>query len=464
MEINQNPTPEQSKFQYPAPPPPPGILQSSTAKIIMVGLLTLVLLIPLEFVKSLIFERAQRQESVVNEINQKWGKSVYFYGPVIKVPYVSYTDNQVVDANTKQVTHQRYTTTEYAYFFPNELNINANVPTEQKNRNNYESVVYTADMGFKGNYTAPDFSSRNITPDQIKWENASVIIKTNNIKSIKGAVNINLGVKNYTFEPAAATNDRDTVAALETNTINLKDAFAGGPVNFDFKIQYKGSEALKIVPIGKNTTAKMASNWASPSFEGNFIPDDKKVTAKGFDAQWKISHLNRPFSQQHFGAIPNLADYSFDVKFLIPIDQYQQNERASKYGFLIIGLTFLIFFLIQSVSKISIHIFQYTMIGLALIMFYTLLISITEHSSFALAYIVAGISVVIMITLYSVSILKNIKFPAFIATALSGLYAFIYVIIQLENYALLVGSIGLFLILGAVMYASRKIDWNNANA
>jgi inner membrane protein len=142
------------------------------------------------------------------------------------------------------------------------------------------------------------------------------------------------------------------------------------------------------------------------------------------------------------------------------VDEYQQNERVSKYGFLVIGLTFLIFFLIQSISKINIHIFQYSMIGLALIMFYTLLISITEHSSFSLAYAVAGSAVVVMITLYSVSILKNRKFPMFIGTTLTVLYTFIYVIIQLEDYALLAGSIGLFTILGAVMYFSRQIDWS----
>jgi len=142
------------------------------------------------------------------------------------------------------------------------------------------------------------------------------------------------------------------------------------------------------------------------------------------------------------------------------VDQYQQNERASKYGFLVIGLTFLIFFLIQSISKVNIHIFQYTMIGLALIMFYTLLISITEHSTFSTAYLVAASSVILMLLLYSVSVLKNKKFPLFISAALTLLYSFIFVIIQLEDYALLVGSIGLFLILGAVMYFSRKIDWN----
>lgn len=447
MEPNQNPT---------------GFFQSATAKIIMVGLLTLVLLIPLELVKGLIFERSQRQKEVVNEINDKWGGSVYFYGPVVQIPYTVYEETSLVDSKTNQVTIQRKPVTEYAYFFPEELKARADVNTEVKNRNNYESVVFTSQLDYKGSYTKPDFSARSIPDADIQWDKASIIIKTNNIKGIKGAVAINFNGEKHTFEPVARTSGNDTVSSLATRAINMKDAFTDGAARFDFSISYNGSEQVKIVPVGKITEATMASNWHSPSFTGSFLPESRSITEKGFTSAWKISYLNRPFVQQHFEVLPNLADYTFDVDFLIPVDEYQQNERASKYGFLVIGLTFLIFFLIQSISKISIHIFQYTMIGLALIMFYTLLISITEHSSFRFAYIIAGISVVVMITLYSVSILRNIKFPLFIAASLSALYVFIYIIIQMENYALLAGSIGLFLILGAVMYFSRKIDWGTA--
>lgn len=206
----------------------------------------------------------------------------------------------------------------------------------------------------------------------------------------------------------------------------------------------------------------MKSNWTSPKFTGYFLPGGnlKKSDDTGFEASWKILDFNRPFAQNYFGDFPELKNYSFGVDFIIPVDEYQKNERASKYGFLVIGLTFLIFFVIQSISKISIHIFNYTIIGLALVMFYTLLISITEHSSFLKAYLIAGISVVLMISLYSVSILKSKKFATFIGLSLTALYSFIFVIIQLENYALLAGSIGLFVILGLVMYFSRKIDWN----
>lgn len=450
---DQNPNPMQQ------PPQSPGFFQSSTVKIIMVGILALVLLIPLAFVSNLIFERAERQKAVVSEINSKWGEDVYFYGPVLKVPYTQYYETKLVDEKTKKTTIQQSESTNYAYFFPDQLNADLNVNTQQKNRSNYESVVYTSKMDFKGNYSLPSFDSQAIPKENIHFDKASIVIKTNTIKSITGSVTVSINGKKHTFEPVQNTSERDTVATLETSAFDINNAFAEGPAAFNLNINYKGSEQIRIVPIGKMTQAKMTSNWPSPSFDGNFLPETNTITDEGFSAFWKVSHLNRPFTQQHFGALPSLSEYSFDVKFLIPVDQYQQNERAAKYGFLVIGLTFLVFFLIQSVSKINIHVFQYSMIGLALIMFYTLLISITEHSSFMLAYLIAGLSVVVMITLYSVSILKDRKFAGFIAIALSALYTFIYVIIQLENYALLVGSIGLFLILGAVMYFSRKIEW-----
>lgn len=442
------------------------IFQSTTAKMILVGLLTLVLLIPLEFVKNLISERAERQKEVVQETNDKWGENVFFYGPILKVPYTYYEETVSVNEKTKETVKQKTAYTQFAYFFPEVLKAKSEVTTKVLNRNNYESVVFTSDMKFEGQYQQPDFSSRNIAKENIQWNKATILIKTTNLKSIKEEVKINLGGTNFTFEPVYNSDKKDSTEALETGYINLTQVMTSAKTAFRFGITYNGSKQIKMVPIGKTTEINMKSNWASPSFTGNFLPDDKtkQINDKGFVANWKILHINRAFSQQVFETLPDLSQYAFGVDFIIPVDQYQQNERAAKYGFLVIGLTFLIFFLIQSISKISIHIFQYSMIGLALILFYTLLISITEHSSFIKAYLIAGVSIVVLITLYSVSMLKNKKFPVFIGLALTALYTFIYVIIQLENYALLVGSIGLFFILAAVMYFSRKIDWTNTNS
>lgn len=436
--------------------------QSTTAKMIMVGLLTLVLLIPLAFVRELITERSQRKQEVVNEVTQLWGKDVVFYGPIMKVPYKTYEEYNTTDPKTKIVTVQRKSVIDYAYFFPEQLNNKSEVKKNTSlKRGIYNNVVFSADMNFEGYFGRPNIEKLSIAPEDMLWDKASIIVKTTNLKSIKSDLNIKLNNQKLSFE---SKSDEDTIyGTLETNSFDYKALSSNDKINFNFLMQYNGSSSVKFIPVGKTTTISLNSDWDSPSFVGAFAANDttKTINKKGFHADWKILDINRSFSQQFAGKIPNLNEYTFGVKLIETVDEYQQNERASKYGFLVIGLTFLIFFLIQSISKIGIHIFQYSMIGLALIMFYTLLISITEHSSFSLAYIIAAISVIIMITAYSISILKNQKFPIFIGLSLTVLYTFIYVIIQLENYALLVGSIGLFLILGAVMYFSRRIDWGN---
>lgn len=453
MEISQNKTQEEKT----------GFFQSTTAKMLMVGFLTLVLLIPLFFVQDLIRERSQRKTEMVDEVTNLWGKDILFYGPILRIPYTSYEAYNVTNPKTGVTTIERKAVSNYAYFFPNELKNTSNIKkNESLKRGIFNHVVFTADMNFNGNFTSPNFTKLGIAEENIQWSKASIIVKTTNLKSIKSELKIQLNNDKFSFEPQNNDKSENEYSVLATNNFDYKTLVNKDKIDFNFGITYNGSNSVKFIPVGKVTTVSVDSDWESPSFEGSFAASDttKTINNKGFHADWKILDINRTFTQQYVNALPDLDDYQFGVKLIQTVDEYQQNERASKYGFLVIGLTFLIFFLIQSVSKINIHIFQYSMIGLALIMFYTLLISITEHSTFSFAYTVAGTSVVAMITLYSISILKNGKFPMFIGISLSVLYTFIYVIIQMEDYALLVGSVGLFLILGAVMYFSRKIDWS----
>lgn len=437
--------------------------QSTTAKMIMVGLLSLALLIPLFFVQDLIQERSQRKKEMVNEVADLWGKDIVFYGPILKVPYTFVENYNITDVKTGAVTIQKKNTIKFAYFFPNELNNKSKVrKNDNLKRGIFNHVVFTADMQFNGYFADPNFTKLGIAEENIQWDKASIVLKTTNLKSIKSELKMQVNQEKLVFEPQ--NSDKSKYSILATTPFDYNALLVNNKLAFNFDITYNGSNSIDFVPVGKVTTVSIDSDWKSPSFDGSFAANDtsKVINDKGFHVDWKILDINRTFTQQYDDVIPNLDDYLFGVKLIETVDEYQQNERVSKYGFLVIGLTFLIFFLIQSISKINIHIFQYSMIGIALIMFYTLLISITEHSSFSLAYAIAGTSVVAMITLYSISILKNRKFPLFIGAALSVLYTFIFVIIQMEDYALLVGSIGLFLILGAVMYFSRKIDWSKS--
>lgn len=438
--------------------------QSNLAKMMMIGALTLVLLIPLALIGGLIAERNARQDEVTQEINKKWGNDVFFYGPILKVPYNVFSETVSVNQKTKETIRQTRVSTEFAYFFPDVLKNDASVNTKLKKRNNYESVVYNAKMQFSGNYGQPDFSPKNIKPENVEWDKATIMIRTTNLKSIRELIKINFNGTDHALEPVYDDKKQrySNTDVLETGFVNIANlSIPGAKADFSLNISYNGSNQIRFIPIGKATNVHMTSNWTSPSYQGNFLPSDRTGSNnEGFTANWKVLHVNRAFSQQSFEVLPDLSEFAFGVDFVVPVDQYQQNERAVKYGFLVIVLTFLIFFLIQVVSKIKIHIFNYGMIGLSLVMFYTLLISITEHSSFAMAYGIAGVAVVGLISLYSWAILRNVKFPLLIAGSLSGLYSFIYVIIQLEDYALLVGSIGLFVILATVMFISRKIDWS----
>ncbi|TMU57438.1 cell envelope integrity protein CreD [Flagellimonas algicola] len=434
---------------------------SISAKMLMVGFLILILLIPLGFVKDLIRERGFRQTEVIEEINTKWGNQVVLNGPILKVPYHVYVEEKVFDEKTKTFLTSQKPQRHAAYFFPWELDINSNVKTQPLERGIYESVVYNAKTQIKGEFAKLNFSVKEIADENILWDKATVVFKTSNLKGIRNTVKVKIGKEEYALKPKF---DNTYMNTLESGFLNEIQSIQNGPLSFSSTIDINGSSSLQFIPIGKETRVFMKSNWHSPSFNGNFLPETegKKIGPSGFEAQWKVLETNRRFGQYFFDNLPNLSDFSFGTEFMVPVDDYQKTERTSKYGLMIIGLTLLVFLLIQISSKIAIHPFQYLMIGLALVMFYTLLISISEHQNYLFAYLISGAAVVALITTYSRSILKNSKFTLLVLGSMFSLYTFIFVIIQLEDYALLVGSIGLFVILGTIMFTSRKIDWSGA--
>lgn len=432
---------------------------SISAKMLMVGFLILILLIPLGFVKDLIRERGFRQTEVIEEINTKWGNQVVLNGPILKVPYHVYVEEKVFDEKTKTFLTSQKPERHVAYFFPWELDINSNVKTQPLERGIYESVVYNAKTQIKGKFAKLNFSVKEIADENILWDKSTIVFKTSNLKGIRNTVKVKIGKEEYALKPKF---DNTYMNTLESGFLSEIQSIQNGSLSFSSTIDINGSSSLQFIPIGKETKVFMKSNWHSPSFNGNFLPETegKKIGPSGFEAHWKVLETNRRFGQYFFDNLPNLSDFSFGTEFMVPVDDYQKTERTSKYGLMIIGLTLLVFLLIQISSKIAIHPFQYLMIGLALVMFYTLLISISEHQNYLFAYLISGAAVVALITTYSRSILKNSKFTLLVLGSMFGLYTFIFVIIQLEDYALLVGSIGLFVILGTIMLTSRKIDWS----
>lgn len=447
------------------------IKTSTTVRMLIIGLIILVLMIPLIFIKDLIRERSERQQEVVNEVSTLWGDDVLVMGPILKVPYFTYTQSTKMVKGSNKVVTERKSKLNHAYFFPEELHIDAKIDAIKKERGIYETSVFTSNMDFSGSFKRPDFNSIDVKQEDVLWKKATVIIKTSNVKGIKTKIMMKLDDHTTSFLPKYEQGGTTTSASaqtvktytLESLPLGQENLFSKDVLAFDTTININGSEKIRFIPIGEQTEVQMGSNWKDPSFSGAFLPEEdnhKEVGAEGFKAHWTVLQTNRQFGQAFYNNLPNLKEFAFGTDFLVPVDEYQKSERSVKYGYLVIALTFLVFFLIQTVSGIQIHPFQYVMIGLVLVMFYTLLLSISEHQNFLRAYLISGAAVICLISLYARSILNRIKFLLLVFSSLTALYTFIFVVIQLENYALLVGSIGLFVILGTVMLTTRKIDWS----
>jgi inner membrane protein len=221
-----------------------------------------------------------------------------------------------------------------------------------------------------------------------------------------------------------------------------------------------GSGKVQFVPLGKETTVMIGSTWADPSFIGEFLPTEREVTDIGFTAQWDVQYLNRSYPQLIMeNETVDIEASAFGVELLFPADSYQKTERTAKYAVLFIGLAFLAFFLIEILNSLRIHPVQYLLVGVALVVFYTLLLSLSEHIGFGLAYVIASLSLVSVISGYSGSILGSVRLGALMAALTGTLYGFMFVVLQLEDYALLFGSVGLFIVVAITMYMTRRVDW-----
>jgi inner membrane protein len=236
--------------------------------------------------------------------------------------------------------------------------------------------------------------------------------------------------------------------------------FTEGQENrFEFDIDLNGSRSLGFIPLGKETNVKVTSTWNDPSFSGAFLPDDRKIDENGFRASWNILQLNRNFPQNWINDDYSVSESAFGVELITPVDNYQKSDRSVKYAILFIGLTFLVFFFAEVMTKTRIHPVHYLLTGFAVVIFYSLLTALSEHISFNVAYLVSAVVIISMVGVFSKSLYGKWQVTLSVISCLAALYVFLFVILQLTDYSLLLGNIGLVIILAIVMYFSRKIDW-----
>lgn len=422
----------------------------------VIFLLIVVLMIPTTLVKELIHEREYVQKNAINEVSSKWGNGQTITGPFISIPY----DKYIKQTNTVDQTEKVVKMREWMHFLPKSLDVVGSINPEKRNRGIYEVVVYESDMEIKGYFDPLDWKQFDIPEEDIHFEKATLNFGITDLKGIEQQINLNWNEQQVSFNSGTSTTQIVTSGINASVPIlsNDEDRYT-----FNTKINIKGSQHLYFLPIGEETDVRMTSNWTTPSFTGEYLPDDRTVSENGFEAQWNILHLNRNYPQSWLGNQHRIMNSAFGTDLLLPVDNYKKSYRVARYAILFLALTFMVFFFVEILNKVFIHPIQYLLVGLALIVFYTLLLSFSEHIQFDYAYILSAILTLSMITSYTAAILKSKKVGILIFSILLILYTFIFIIIQLEDYALLIGSIGLFIILGLVMYFSKDIDWYNIN-
>ena len=418
---------------------------SVTVSIFSITILVLLLMIPNAMIQDIIRERQFTSDTAIREVSAIWGHSQTVAGPVISIPYLTFTEDK--DGERTYYKH-------WSHFLPEELNVDALVTSEKRERGIYEVIVYNSKMTVSGSFNRPNPIPLNIAPDQFLLKDAVLSMGIPDMRGINEKVNLNFNDTVAEFQPGIPTNEVFSEGISVRMPIGEGESFA-----FEIDLDLKGSQALSFIPLGRETQVNMNSDWPHPSFEGAFLPDAHDITETGFTATWKVLDLNRNFPQAWTGERSGMYESSFGFQLFMPNDHYQQSMRSAKYAIMFISLTFMVFFFMETVNKKRIHPIQYILVGLALSIFFVLILSLSEFIGFNAAYGVGALATTILITAYSSSILTSRKLTAFMAGLLTVMYGFIYTILQLEDTALLVGSIGLFIILAIVMIWSRKVDW-----
>lgn len=415
---------------------------------IITGILILVLLIPTTLIQNLVEERENRQHQAVNEVSSKWASSQVLTGPVLVVPY----HESVTTDKGKTFS----ITTKLAYLLPDELNIKGQLDPVIRYRSIYKIVGYHADVELQGKFASNNITNLKIPVENILWNDAKLIFGLTDTRGVDDQVNVLWNGNALPFNAGVPTNDVIKSGISVPVSCNVNQNYS-----FSISLKLKGSEKLYFTPVGKTTTVHIASSWNNPAFDGSFLPSERKIKNDGFSADWKVLHHNRNFPQQWNDEEVNVSESSFGINLLQGTDNYAKTMRSVKYAILFIGLSFALFFLIELLQKHHIHPIQYILVGIALCIFYTLLLSISEYIAFDISYLVASSATILLITFYTFGLFKKWKIAILFGSVLSMLYGFIFILIQLQDGALLAGSIGLFILLAVIMFFSRKIDWHS---
>ncbi|MEO8673721.1 MAG: cell envelope integrity protein CreD [Tahibacter sp.] len=417
---------------------------SITHKVLGIGLLALLMLLPLAQVQSLIAERSGLHREAVAQIAQRWGAAQVMGGPVLRaiVPVRTRVDAAWRVDEDAEIT------------LADQLDIVARLEPEIRRYGIYAAPVYKAQIDITAHFSAADLANLRRTVG-VHADQVEVRLPLSDAHGLRevNAVHVN-GVERQLQAGGDLLGLRSIAIPVDISTMEKMDV--------DIRLQLAGTESLQILPLARTSTLHIAAPWADPSFTGAFLPATHAVTTDGFTAQWQVLELNRAYGQQwneHEVDRSAIDASAFGVALYQPAGVYQQNERAGKYGILFVALSFIAFFLFEVLRRLRVHPLQYLLVGLALSTFYLVLLALSEQIGFGAAYAVAATAVVLMIGGYAGAVLATRGAGLWLGSVLAVVYALLYGLVVSEQYSLLIGACALLIVVALLMYLTRRVDW-----
>jgi inner membrane protein len=424
---------------------------SSLAKIGVTLFIALMLMIPVSAIKDLMGEREYRKDEAKEEVINQWGGWQHIAGPVIAVPVEEeYTEHFTDRKETGIIRH-------YLYILPESLDIYGTMESQMREKGIFEIELYSGNFQITGSFSKPEDPLWNMEKGKVKWDEARLILGLGDVKGLSRSVDLKWNDSAIPFQGGTSGTE------LFPAGISAATPFSGQEtITFELSVNLKGGGSIAFFPLGNETSVFVKSDWISPGFTGSFLPSSRELSQKGFESEWNIQALARNYPQNWIDEEVTWNDIyqsRFGIDFFSPVDNYFMSHRAIKYSLLFIFLPFITLFLFEIFATGRLHPLQYIMVGLTVCMFFLLLLTLSEHMDFNPAYFSAGLASSALISFYTGSLFKSVTKGLIMAIINAALYLYLFMALASEDYALLIGSLGLFAILAAVMMLTRKINW-----
>ncbi|MDR2807405.1 MAG: cell envelope integrity protein CreD [Spirochaetaceae bacterium] len=446
---------------------------SYTFKVFLLITLLLLLMIPLNMIRSIVRDRGRTARQAENSIMEAWGKQLAVAGPLVSIPGLRTEESRV--GETVQINERPFT----LVITPEKLDIRADFSTEVRKRGIFSVPLFYGDFSLSGTFDPKRAMSECAANERLLLDQAELVINLSSQKGIRKITEQSWNGEDLFFRPGKrllkvnvsengiAISERATTEAESSNAgiYALLPPITEEAVPFRISISIQGGQSVQVLPVGQDTHVEIAADWGSPSFQGAFLPALSTITDSSFEAQWDVSYLSRDIPLFWKSSAPDSGynDSLFGVSFFRAIDTYSLNTRAVKYAILFLIVPFFTLFLLEIFTKKPIHPVPYILSGVANIIFYLLLLSISEQIAFKDAYLVAAAAVTVLMTLYSRSLLPSWSKSWYMGLVLIISYFLLYAVLNAESYALLIGSIGAFVVTALVMFLTRKLDWYATN-